>query len=90
MANNNIYIVHPSTGTKVHIGKFYPGTGWYVLDPQSLGEELNKAFHKVDFGEMPYEDAQKNKICSSGGMLGHCDWKILYEITSDGKNEIDQ
>ena len=67
MANNRMYLVNENTGEKIFIAKYYSNTGWYIASPKTLAKKIDKAFHKVDFGETSIEEALKNNIQSNGG-----------------------
>ena len=79
MANNKMYLVNQKTGESVFIGKYYPATGWYIFDTKTLCQRMDEAFHKVDFGNVAYEEAQNKQISAIGGMWGDCSWCIRYD-----------
>lgn len=79
MANNRMYLTNPTLGISVLIGKYYPSTGWYVANEETVIEKMNKAFHAADFGNIPIEAAQAARIKASGGSEGNCSWCIRYE-----------
>jgi len=74
-----MYLVNTRTGDKVFIGKYYPSTGWYVFDADNFVARVSEAFQRADFGDLSYEEASKNNVCSSGGLWGDTSWCIKYE-----------
>lgn len=45
MANNRMYLVNARTGARVYLAKYYPSTGWYCVEPETLAQRLDAAFH---------------------------------------------
>ena len=80
MANNRMYLINKRTGEEVFIGRYYPEPGWYVFDPETLSQKIDEAFHKVDFGEISFDEAQRKRLSASGGLFGDRSWMIKYEI----------
>ena len=89
MANNRMYLVNRRTGDKVFIGKYYPSTGWYISDPDNFISKVSNAFHRADFGEITYEEAQRDGVCANGGMWGDTSWCIQYESVDEVSNDTD-
>lgn len=83
MANNRMYLVNEDTGVEVFVGKYYPGTGWYIHDEENFVERLNAAFNEVDFGK-PWKDGMFSRC----GLFGNCSWKIRYEDPESAKVKI--
>lgn len=77
VANNRMFLVHPESGEKIYLAKYYPSTGWYV---DTSIEAINKAFNRSDFGsdDWPNGEQGKPKQTAAGGLCGTV-WKIEYE-----------
>ena len=78
MANNRLALVNTRTGEQFLLAKYYPSTGWFSREPETLGERLNAWFDKQDFGHLNDEQRAENAAVpglgvphvSSGGMYG--------------------
>ena len=86
MANNIMCLENSRTGHKVVIGKYYPETGWYIVDPGGFSERVSDALHFVDFGEKSYDEAVRESIPANGGVFGDTSWRIVYEYTPGDKS----
>lgn len=86
MANNRMWLVNEQTGEEVLLAKYYPSTGWYVANSTILIDHINAAFHKHDFGDVSYEDAQSQQLMARGGQWGDTSWCIRYESAGGVSN----
>jgi len=78
MANNRMYLVHPGSGQRIMLAKYYPSTGWYPRY-EDVYRRLSEGFHAVDFPGRTWEQVQVERVKAPGGMLGDTSWRIEYE-----------
>jgi len=45
MANNRVYLRCKTCSDTVYLAKYYPNTGWYIPDTDTLHSQLNNHTH---------------------------------------------